>query len=170
MMMLVADRAPRSTVALVTTAVEKASTSHPSGLATTRATSTRMSRQRERDTGIEVALRRELHRMGLRFRVHLQPIKGVRREADIVFTRAQVAVFVDGCFWHGCPVHGTWPKSNEEFWRNKIEGNRRRDVDTDTRMTAHGWAVVRVWEHQTPQAAAEHIASMVRDRRGNNRP
>lgn len=140
-----------------------------SDLSTTPATSARMSRQRERDTGIEVALRRELHRMGLRFRIHLRPLKGVRRQADVVFTRRRVAVFVDGCFWHGCPQHGTWPRSNQQFWRDKIEGNRRRDIDTNARLNAEGWTTVRVWEHEDPVSAAHRIAALIKDRDGHDR-
>lgn len=89
-----------------------------------------MARQRARDTSTELALRRELHRLGLRYRVHRQPLPEVRREADVVFGPSRVAVFVDGCFWHGCPDHATLPRSNAEFWRTKIEGNRTRDADT----------------------------------------
>jgi len=81
----------------------------------------------------------------------------------------QVAVFVDGCFWHGCPEHGTWPKSNIEFWREKIETNRRRDLDTNERLKAAGWEVVRVWEHENPDAAAERIAGLVRSRLADRR-
>lgn len=124
-----------------------------------------MSRQRSRDTGVEIALRRELHRRGLRYRVHRRPMTGVRREADLVFGPTKVAVFVDGCFWHGCPQHATWPKRNEQFWRAKIEGNRARDRDTDRRLATHGWLSVRIWEHEDPVAAAQRIADVVRGRR-----
>jgi len=124
-----------------------------------------MSRQRSKDTGVEVALRRELHRMGLRYRVHRRPLKGVRREADVVFGPTKVAVYVDGCFWHGCPAHATWPKRNAEFWKNKIEGNRARDADTDRRMAAAGWSVVRVWEHEDAVTAAARVRDTVIARR-----
>jgi DNA mismatch endonuclease, patch repair protein len=124
-----------------------------------------MSKQRSRDTGIEIALRRELHHRGLRYRVHRRPVPEVRREADLVFRPVKVAVFVDGCFWHGCPDHATWPKRNEEFWRTKIEGNRIRDRDTDHRLAAHGWVSVRVWEHEDPMVAAQRIVDVVRSRR-----
>lgn len=120
-----------------------------------------MSRQKARDTGVELALRRALHALGLRYRVHRRPIAAVRREADVVFTRAKVAVFVDGCFWHGCPEHATWPKTNADFWRAKIEGNRRRDRDTDARLRAEGWRVVRVWEHEDPAAAAGRVHAVI---------
>lgn len=128
---------------------------------TTAATRKRMSRQKARDTGVELALRRALHARGLRYRVHRRPIAAVRREADVVFTRARVAVFVDGCFWHGCPEHVTWPKTNPEFWRDKIEANRRRDRDTDERLVAAGWRVVRVWEHEDPATAAARVHAVI---------
>ncbi|GCD99409.1 very short patch repair endonuclease [Embleya hyalina] len=134
-------------------------------LTTTDATRARMSRQRSKDTGVEVALRRVLHGMGLRYRVHRRPLKGVRREADVVFGPAKVAVYVDGCFWHGCPVHATWPKRNAEFWKTKIEGNRTRDADTDRRMAEAGWLVVRVWEHEDAAVAAARVRDAVIARR-----
>ncbi|MCY0918060.1 very short patch repair endonuclease [Streptomyces sp. H27-G5] len=125
----------------------------------------RMSRQKSKDTKIEVALRKTLHASGLRFRVHGRPVKGVRREADIVFGPARVAVFVDGCFWHGCPEHATWPRRNAEFWRAKIEGNRARDRDTDARLAEAGWLAVRVWEHEPPAESAVRVAEVVARRR-----
>lgn len=115
-----------------------------------------------RDTAPEVALRSALHRMGLRFRVDQPLIPKVRRRADIVFRKAKVAVFVDGCFWHGCPDHGTWPKANAPFWREKIEANRRRDADTDERLEEVGWQVLRFWEHDNPIEAASIVANTVR--------
>jgi DNA mismatch endonuclease (patch repair protein) len=123
-----------------------------------------MRAQRERDTGIEREIRSRLHARGLRFRVHRRLLAGSRREVDVVFPGAKVAVFVDGCFWHGCPEHGTWPRNNADFWRAKIEGNVARDRDTDTRLAAEGWTVVRVWEHESPAAAAERIAAAVERR------
>ena len=83
-----------------------------------------------------------------------------------MFGPARVAVFVDGCFWHGCPVHATWPKNNAEFWREKIETNRLRDRDTDRRLVAAGWEVVRMWEHEDIEEAADRLERIVRDRRG----
>lgn len=121
----------------------------------------RMTSQRQRDTKGELELRSLLHRRGLRFRVHAL-LPGLRRRSDIVFTRARVAVFVDGCFWHGCPEHGSWPKQNANWWREKIEANQRRDLDTDARLKAAGWTVVRVWEHDDPMRAAERITEIVR--------
>jgi DNA mismatch endonuclease, patch repair protein len=121
----------------------------------------RMRSQRQRDTKGELELRSLLHRRGLRFRVHAL-LPGLRRRSDIVFTRARVLVFVDGCFWHGCPEHGTWPKENADWWREKIEANQRRDRDTDARLTAAGWTVIRVWEHEDPTQAADQIVEIVR--------
>lgn len=124
-----------------------------------------MSRQRRHDTGIEVGLRKELHRLGLRFRVHKRLLKGLRRETDVVFGPVKVAVFVDGCFWHGCPEHGTYPRNNAEFWREKIDGNRRRDHETDALLTEAGWSVIRVWEHEDPREAALRTAREIQTRR-----
>jgi DNA mismatch endonuclease (patch repair protein) len=118
-----------------------------------------------KDTKVELQVRSHLHRLGLRFRVQRKLLDGLRRKADIVFGPAKVAVFTDGCFWHGCPLHATWPKQNAAFWRDKIEANRRRDADTDARLAAAGWLVVRVWEHEDPLEAARRIEGVVRARR-----
>lgn len=120
----------------------------------------RMHRQRQRDTAAERALRSELHRRGLRFRVDY-PLPGLRRRADIAFPRQRIAVMVDGCFWHGCPQHGTWPKENAGWWRGKIEANVIRDRDTDRRLAEAGWAVIRVWEHEDPKTAGDTIAALL---------
>jgi DNA mismatch endonuclease, patch repair protein len=124
-----------------------------------------MQATRQRDTKGEIALRRELHRLGFRFRIHRRPVHGLRREADIVFSSSRVAVFVDGCFWHGCPTHGTWPRANADWWRKKIEANVARDRDTDSRLGDAGWEPVRVWEHERTEEAATRIAAIVRERR-----
>ena len=116
-----------------------------------------MQAQGRRDTKPELALRRELHRRGRRFFVDRAPLKGFRRRADMVFPRRRVAVYVDGCFWHSCPVHGTRPKNNAEWWAAKLAGNVARDRDTDTRLREAGWAAVRVWEHEDPVAAADRV-------------
>ncbi|XIE78683.1 very short patch repair endonuclease [Streptomyces sp. SBR177] len=134
-------------------------------LETTESTRARMSKQRSRNTGVEMALRHSLHAAGLRYRVHRRPLKGVRREADIVFGPAKVAVFVDGCFWHGCPEHATWPKRNAEFWREKIEKNRVRDANTDARLKDAGWLALRIWEHESAAEAAAKVEAVVRERR-----
>ena len=123
-----------------------------------------MEAARVRDTDPERELRSELHRLGLRFRLHRRVIPGVRRQVDIVFAPARVAVFVDGCFWHGCPTHGTTSKANPEFWAKKLATNKRRDLDTDARLRDAGWRIVRVWEHDYASTAARRIARLVRRR------
>lgn len=120
-------------------------------------TSARLSRQRRRDTKPEVALRRELHRRGLRYFVDRAPLKGMRRRADLVFPRRKVAVYVDGCFWHSCPVHATKPRNNAQWWADKLAANVARDRDTDTRLIEEGWRVVRIWEHEDPVVAAQRV-------------
>lgn len=130
-------------------------------LETDDATRLRMSRQRSRDTSPERALRSLLHRRGLRYRLHRQPVAGLRRQADLVFVGARVAVFVDGCFWHRCPDHATSPKSNGPWWAAKLDRNVERDRDTDQRLMAAGWTVVRVWEHEEPAVAAERVTAAV---------
>ncbi|MEV0682241.1 very short patch repair endonuclease [Nocardia sp. NPDC050378] len=126
------------------------------------ATSARMSRQRRAHTAPELALRRELHRAGLRYFVDRAPIKGQRRRADVVFPRRRVAVYVDGCFWHRCPEHATDPKNNAEWWARKLAGNVARDRATDAALIAAGWQVVRVWEHEDPRMVAQQIVALVR--------
>ena len=99
--------------------------------------------------------------MGLRYRVdHPLPFDR-RRRADIAFTRAKVAVFIDGCFWHGCPEHGTTPRTNSRFWSEKIERNRTRDADTMERLAAAGWAAMRFWEHDDPRRVAVQVERAV---------
>lgn len=120
---------------------------------------------RGRDTQPELALRRALFARGLRYRVDFAPLKGLRRRADVVFTRAKVAVFLDGCFWHGCPLHYSAPQANSEFWRDKISANKNRDRDTDQRLGEAGWLVIRVWEHVDIDDAAADIELVVRSRR-----
>ena len=121
----------------------------------------RMKAQRRRDTAPEKALRSELWRRGFRFRVDSK-VTGPRRRVDIVFARAKVAVFVDGCFWHSCPDHATAPKANSEWWRAKLGANVDRDRMTDNVLTAAGWLVIRVWEHEPPSSAADRIESALK--------
>jgi DNA mismatch endonuclease, patch repair protein len=118
-----------------------------------------------RDTPAEIDLRRELHRRGLRYFVDRRPVRGLRTRADVVFPGVRIAVFVDGCFWHGCPHHASWPKANAQWWREKIEANRRRDTATDEALQREGWRVVRVWEHEDPELAANRVAAMVAEAR-----
>jgi DNA mismatch endonuclease (patch repair protein) len=121
----------------------------------------RMRAQRTKDTEAERALRSALFRRGLRFRVN-QKLPGLSRKTfDVVFPRARIAVLVDGCFWHACPLHATWPKANAEWWKNKIEENQRRDRATNEALVAAGWTVVRVWEHVDAEVAAEKIAALM---------
>lgn len=120
-----------------------------------------MRANRGRDTGPELAVRRALHARGLRYRVdHPLPFDR-RRRADVAFTRAKVAVFIDGCFWHGCPEHGMTPRTNTEFWKAKITRNRARDVDTTVRLEGMGWAVLRFWEHHPTADAVEAVVRVV---------
>lgn len=125
-----------------------------------------MSRQASRDTLPELLLRRRLHALGLRYTVHRRPVPKVRRTADIVFSRARVAVFVDGCFWHGCPEHASAPKTNAEWWTTKLARNVERDRETDALLAAAGWSVIRVWEHELPGEAAERVQALVEGARG----
>ncbi|WP_285444456.1 very short patch repair endonuclease [Streptomyces sp. ISL-44] len=120
-----------------------------------------MQGNRGKDTKPEVRLRSLLHAEGLRYRVGIRPLPNLRRTADIVFPKARVAVFVDGCFWHGCPEHHRPATKNSEFWREKIEGNRRRDAETDGLLRDAGWQVIRVWEHEDLAEAANRIHSML---------
>ena len=133
-----------------------------------------MAANRRRDTGIERAVRSRLHAEGLRFRVDLpvRPEGAVRPiRPDVVFPKQRVAVFIDGCFWHGCPQHGTLPETtNVEYWTAKIAENRVRDARHDSELTGGGWTVVRVWEHEDPETVARRVASLVRVRRETQRP
>lgn len=126
--------------------------------------SERMSRARREHTSPERALRSALHRRGLRFRVQRPLPFDRRRKADIAFPGARVAVFVDGCFWHSCPEHATFPKANEQFWREKLQRNCQRDAETDAGLEAVGWLAIRVWEHEDPLEAAARIATAVAER------
>lgn len=125
------------------------------------AVSARMSRQASRDTEPEVAVRKLLHASGYRYRLNERVPHMSRRTIDIAFTRAKVAVFLDGCFWHGCPEHATQPKSNAEWWRQKLDRNMARDAETTAHLVAEGWTVLRFWEHQAPVQVAETVAEVV---------
>lgn len=124
-----------------------------------------MSAARRRDTAAELALRRELHRRGLRYRVALKVPGRPRRSIDIAFTRPRLAVFVDGCFWHGCTEHGTEPRSNAQWWQTKLEANKARDTDTTEHLESLGWVVLRFWEHEDPASAAAAVAAVLAARR-----
>lgn len=124
----------------------------------------RMRTQRRSDTACELALRKLLWRQGFRYRVDYRlPLTGLRRRADIAFPGKKVAVFVDGCFWHCCPEHGTRPAANAAWWAEKLDGNIRRDRETDDRLREAGWRSIRFWEHEDPVGAADRLARQLRD-------
>jgi DNA mismatch endonuclease (patch repair protein) len=120
-----------------------------------------MRANRGKDTGPELTLRRLLYQRGLRYRLDARPIPEIRRRADLVFPSVHLAVFVDGCFWHGCPEHYRPATKNAEFWRDKIQGNRDRDRETNEVLGKAGWTVIRVWEHEDAEAAAGLVAETV---------
>ena len=124
-----------------------------------------MKNNRSRDTKPELAVRSAVHRRGLRFRVSERPLADLRRTADMVFRKARVAVFVDGCYWHGCSSHHTQPTTNHEFWADKIASNIARDADTNARLEAAGWTVLRFWEHEDPEVVADIVQERVRSAR-----
>ena len=125
-----------------------------------------MSRANRKDTKPEVDVRRILHARGLRYRVTFPVPEHRRRTIDIAFTRARVAVFIDGCFWHRCPEHGSQPRANSEWWGRKLAANVERDVETSRALEEQGWVVLRFWEHQEPSLIADEIqAAVLRKRR-----
>ena len=124
-----------------------------------------MQANRSRDTAPELALRRALHALGLRYRVCARPIPEIRRTADLVFRPARVAVEVRGCFWHGCPQHYRAPASNTDYWAEKISRNQRRDHENAQRLHDVGWLLLVVWEHEDPTIASQRIAAAIRQRR-----
>lgn len=120
---------------------------------------------RSRDTKPERLIRRLLHAQGLRYRVAAKPLPELRRTADIVFRPTKVAVFIDGCYWHGCPEHYVPPKTNEGYWSDKVAGNMARDRDTNRLLTEAGWTVLRFWEHESPDECASAVLRIVLERR-----
>ncbi len=128
-----------------------------------------MRANRGRDTRPELAVRKAVHALGLRYRVSIRPLGDTRRTADLVFPRAKVAVFIDGCFWHRCPDHFVMPKANRSFWEAKMQRNTERDRETDDLLAAAGWVVIRVWEHQGAIEAAARVATAVREARAAKR-
>lgn len=129
-----------------------------------------MQANRGRDTKPELAIRRAVYATGLRYRVDSRPLAGLNRRADLVFIGAKVAVFVDGCFWHGCPTHHTVARANAKFWAEKVRRNRERDAETNQALETAGWIAIRVWEHEDPAAAASRVVATVRERRDRARP
>ena len=127
--------------------------------------SQRMAGLARQDTAPELALRRELHRRGLRYRLQVKVPGNRRRKIDIAFTRARLAVYVDGCFWHGCPDHHVRPHTNADWWDWKVGRNRERDSDTNRELDEAGWEVLRFWEHEDPGMAAEKVQRTYQRRR-----
>lgn len=123
--------------------------------------SRRFSRTRGRDTQPELAIRRRVHALGLRYRVNAMPMPGVRRTADLLFPKERIAVLIDGCFFHGCPDHYIAPRTRAEFWEQKIQGNRRRDEETTSLFESAGWQVLRFWEHEPPEQVVSAISTAV---------
>jgi DNA mismatch endonuclease (patch repair protein) len=124
-----------------------------------------MQGNRSRDTKPELAIRRSLHAKGLRYRVNYRPLPGLRRTADVVFTRSRVAVFIDGCFWHGCPDHYRAPASNVTYWSAKVSRNRERDTETTEHLECAGWTVLRFWAHEDPESVTQKIQDVLVKRR-----
>lgn len=124
-----------------------------------------MQGNRSRDTKPELAVRRLLHAAGLRYRVAYRPEQSLRRTADIVFPGQRIAVFIDGCYWHACPEHGTAAKSNVEYWSAKLQRNVERDSETTDALRSAGWTVLRFWEHESPEDVAETVIALVAERR-----
>jgi DNA mismatch endonuclease, patch repair protein len=136
-----------------------------SSWATSAATRRSMQGNRSTDTSPEVAARAAIHRAGLRFRKNVRFVNGIRCEADIVFPKQRLVVFIDGCFWHACPNHLRMPKTtgpNGGYWLGKISGNVARDRKNDTLLTEAGWLVLRFWEHDDPLAVADVVKAAVR--------
>lgn len=131
---------------------------------TTPAAANRMRANRRSDTQPEVLLRSLLHRSGLRFRKdhQIRLFTGRVVRADIAFTGKRLAVFVDGCFWHSCPLHGTVPKSNRDYWVPKLKQNVDRDKLVNQLLESTGWTVVRIWEHTDQESARLEIISLLR--------
>lgn len=158
---------------MVPVAAKQVRTPRPETLATSYASTlgvrSRMQLQRTRDTEPEMAVRRLLHHAGFRYRVDVRPLPKLNRRADIVFTGVRVAVFVDGCFWHGCPEHGSrTPTTASGYWADKIARNKTKDADTDRQLLEAGWLSIRAWAHDDPSLVAARVAQAVLDRRSHD--
>ena len=123
--------------------------------------SEQMRRMPTKNSTPEIKLRRSLYAMGLRYRLHRKELPG---KPDVVLSPSKVAVFVDGCYWHNCPEHGTIPKNNREWWKEKFQRNRERDNRKDAQLREMGWLPIHVWEHEDPDMAARNIEKLVRER------
>jgi DNA mismatch endonuclease (patch repair protein) len=130
--------------------------------------SRQMRNSRESDTEPELAVRKLLHASGLRYRIQFRIPFIPRRSIDIAFPKAKVAVFIDGCFWHGCTTHKTIPKNNNAWWSKKINANRTRDHDTNEKLAAAGWSVLRFWEHEPSASIAQTITDTLWQRRSSH--
>lgn len=115
-----------------------------------------------RDTELELSVRRALHKHGFRYRVDFAPLPSVRSRADIVFRGSKLAIYLDGCFWHGCPIHGSIPKTNQSYWAPKLSRNRARDSFVNLSLRAEGWTVMRFWEHQSAMEIVDNIEAWLR--------
>ncbi|MFI5648363.1 very short patch repair endonuclease [Kitasatospora sp. NPDC051705] len=142
----------------------------PGSWASSPATRASMRSNTGRDTKPELRLRSLLHHAGLRYKVSARPVPTLRRTADVVFTKAKVAVFVDGCYWHFCPEHRSVPATNRDFWVEKLEKNRARDAETVRLLQEQGWTVLRFWEHVSAEEAAHEVIEQVARARGTTEP
>ena len=133
-----------------------------SSWASTEASRRTMQSNRGRDTRFELRVRSALHKRGLRYRVNHRPVANIRRTADIVFARSQVAVMLDGCFWHGCPDHFVMPRTNTAWWKAKFARNRERDIETSRLLNDAGWLILRFWEHESTDEIVDKIETTVR--------
>lgn len=130
-----------------------------------------MRANRSVDTGLELALRRALHARGLRYRKNLRvDLPGLSVRPDVVFTRVRLALFADGCFWHMCPLHATEPKANSNYWGPKLRRNVARDRRVDAALDAAGWTVLRIWEHEPAETAANRVVMALRTLRARQEP
>lgn len=120
------------------------------------------------ESEIERRVRSELHRRGLRFRKHLAPLAGVRCRPDIVFSRQRLAIFIDGCFWHQCPEHGSLPRANRQWWKDKLEANVARDQRNNASFAAAGWTVMRFWTHEEIDSIVDAVVLRLGSPLGTN--
>lgn len=146
-----AVKAPSQTRRLVRRAIVPAS----------RAVTERMQRVRQSGTDCELRVRKALHKAGLRYRVNIIPEKSLRTRADIVFPRKRIAIFIDGCFWHSCPIHGTLPTKNQSWWTAKLNANRERDERATNLLRDLGWIVLRFWSHENVGSVVETVKEVL---------
>lgn len=133
------------------------------------AAKSRMEAAKPKNTLPEIKLQTALAELGINFETDVKPIEDLHRRADVLIREGKIAIFVDGCFWHGCPIHGTQAKANAEFWADKIKRNQERDLDTNEHLEAAGWTVIRIWEHEDPNDAAKQIADIIKEKKSKYR-